>query len=230
MKIVFVGPSLPDVDDYVDIDILVRPPAIQGDIMRAIEEGATSIGLIDGQFEFVAPVWHKEILFALSKGVAITGAASMGALRAAECAEFGMHAIGRIAQDYVSGKRYDDADVALLYGPAELGYPPITLPLVNVDATLERARELGLISHKQQTALASSARSIFFKERTWKQIAKSAGQDLMGLDVIVEKAWIDQKRADSLALLKVMGQKAEAISSPVSWTFNKTPIWRSMYS
>ena len=45
---------------------------------KAVIEGATVIGLIDGFFENVASVWHKEILFALSEGVQVFGAASMG--------------------------------------------------------------------------------------------------------------------------------------------------------
>ena len=59
MKVFFVGPSLPDAEAYADSTMVIRPPACQGDVMRALEEGATAIGLIDGQFEFVAPVWHK---------------------------------------------------------------------------------------------------------------------------------------------------------------------------
>ena len=88
MKVVFVGPSFPDIGKLSDVEI--RPPACQGDVMRAVRDGATAIGLIDGQFEFVAPVWHKELLFALSQNIGVFGAASMGALRAAECAAFGM--------------------------------------------------------------------------------------------------------------------------------------------
>ncbi len=103
MKVVFVGPSLAgitlpgkgvttnshaDLGSDVPKDIEFRPPAIQGDIMRAIKDGATVIGLIDGQFEYVAPVWHKELLFALDLGIAVLGASSMGALRAVECQAF----------------------------------------------------------------------------------------------------------------------------------------------
>ena len=44
------------------------------------EAGYRRIGIIDGHFGNVPSVWHKEILFALSKGVEVSGAASMGAL------------------------------------------------------------------------------------------------------------------------------------------------------
>jgi hypothetical protein len=230
VKIVFVGPSLPDAAEHMPTDVIARAPAMQGDIMQAVREGAKIIGLIDGQFEFVAPVWHKEILFALSKGVTVLGSASMGALRAAECAEFGMIGIGKIFEDYDSGLRWDDADVALLYGPAELNYPPISLPMVNVDATLQQASDLGLISPDQQKAISSAAREVFFKDRTWKQIAQAADLDRTIMDEIVKNAYIDQKRADALALLKEIQETDKCTQKEPNWTFNATPIWRAMYS
>jgi hypothetical protein len=230
VKIVFVGPSLPDAAEHMPTDVIARAPAMQGDIMQAVREGAKIIGLIDGQFEFVAPVWHKEILFALSKGVTVLGSASMGALRAAECAEFGMIGIGKIFEDYDSGLRWDDADVALLYGPAELNYPPISLPMVNVDATLQQASDLGLISPDQQKAISSAAREVFFKDRTWKQIAQAADLDRTIMDEIVKNAYIDQKRADALALLKEIQKTDKCTQKEPNWTFNATPIWRAMYS
>ena len=73
--------------------------------MSAVSAGATVIGIVDGYFEYVAPVWHKEILYALSSGCTVLGAASMGALRACECAAFGMRGIGRIFEDYREGVR-----------------------------------------------------------------------------------------------------------------------------
>ncbi|RUX88390.1 hypothetical protein EN930_18015 [Mesorhizobium sp. M7A.F.Ca.CA.004.11.2.1] len=81
----------------------IAPPARCGDVMRAVLEGRKVIGLIDGLFESGPAVWHKEILFALDAGCRLLGAASMGALRAAECWQFGMIGIGKssriISQD-----------------------------------------------------------------------------------------------------------------------------------
>jgi len=59
MKLVFVGPTLPDATSLVPPGIEIRGPAIHRDILVAVNEGATVIGLIDGCFEDVAPVWHK---------------------------------------------------------------------------------------------------------------------------------------------------------------------------
>jgi hypothetical protein len=229
MKVVFVGPSLPDAAPIAGNDVEIRPPACQGDVMQAVYDGAKSIGLIDGHFEFVAPVWHKELLFALAKGISVFGAASMGALRAVECAPFGMSGIGRIYEDYAFGRRNDDADVALLHGPAELNYPQVTVPIVNMDATLISADIKGLLGKTELGKLSKAGRSIFFKERTWKNIAETANLAWPPVAAMVKGCWIDQKRLDAIALMKAV-QTIQPIDAPQrEWIFNATPTWRVMY-
>ena len=143
MKIVFAGPSLCGAE-YDAGDVIVRGPAQMGDLERAVAEGAHAVGLIDGHYQQVGAVWHKEILLALSSGVAVYGAASMGALRAAECEAFGMVPVGDIARRYCSGALFDDADVALTNGPAELGFPPLTEEVKRKILGLNAARLLGI--------------------------------------------------------------------------------------
>ena len=137
---VFAGPSLDRADASVP-GITYLPPAAEGDIYRAARQGPRAIGLIDGYFEAQPAVWHKEILWAMSQGIHVFGAASMGALRAAELWSFGMVGAGTIYRAYRRGTLIDDAEVAVLHGPAELGYPSVTEALVNVRANLSRAGE-----------------------------------------------------------------------------------------
>lgn len=228
MKLVFVGPSLPNARDFTPPDIELRPPACQGDVMQALSDGATAIGLIDGQFAMAAPVWHKELLFALSKNVRVFGASSMGALRAAECAPFGMVGIGKIFEDFASGRRVDDADVALTYGPAELGYPATSLPLVNVQATIDRISELEMLNAEQCRDLRDAAGRMFFKRRTWKAIAQASDVDFDTLKAVLATCWIDQKKLDAIQLIDAM--KGDLLrSADIDWQFNATPLFRSMY-
>src|SRR5688572_2369741 len=105
---IFAGPSIHGIARALFDAFEFRPPAACGDIIAALHDGVHAIGLIDGVFESTAAVWHKEILLALERGVAVYGAASMGALRAAECHAFGMVGIGRIFADYASGRRVAD--------------------------------------------------------------------------------------------------------------------------
>ena len=67
------------------------------------ESAPRAIGIIDGVFLDVASVWHREILWALSQGVHVFGAASMGALRAAELDGFGMRGVGRSTPRIATG-------------------------------------------------------------------------------------------------------------------------------
>lgn len=229
MKVVFVGPSLAQIEAPHYPEVEFRPPAVQGDIMRAIADGATAIGLIDGQFEYVAPVWHKELLYALKSGLGVFGASSMGALRAAECALFGMQGIGRIYDDYASGRRLDDADVALVHAPKELGYQPLTVPLVNVDATLETALSAGFLDVNEAHRLGVVAREIHFKQRSWALIAQTAGLSPPELRRILAQCLTDQKRLDALALLAVMDSWDGHPGCAADWRFNATPLWRKLY-
>ena len=55
----------------------------------------------------------------------------MGALRAAECAAYGMEPVGEMARAYASGRLDDDAAVALVHAPPEFGSQPMSEPLVD---------------------------------------------------------------------------------------------------
>ena len=86
---------------------------------RAVVDGAEVIGLIDGYFEWTLSVWHKEILWALTRGVHVFGAASVGALRAVELERYGMRGVGEIFRAYRDGELEDDDEVAVVHIPGQ---------------------------------------------------------------------------------------------------------------
>jgi hypothetical protein len=227
MKIIFAGPSIYSLD-FERGEVIVRPPAQYGDIARAVEEGATAIGLIDGHYEQVGAAWHKEILYALSSGVEVLGAASMGALRAAECAAFGMLPVGEIAAMYCRGDLYDDAAVAILNGPQELGFPPLTEALVDAEATIARLAELDIAAGAEADALRQSAGRLFFKERTDDAIVERAQLGARGAMLLAayRKHRVSQKAADALALLALMRQLPNRRRSRPTWDFAQSAFWR----
>ncbi|MEZ2126158.1 MULTISPECIES: TfuA-like protein [unclassified Sinorhizobium] len=233
MKVVFVGPSLPDAATFVETGIEIRPPAVQGDILDAVKSGVCAIGLIDGNFEFVAPVWHKEILFALSMGVRVLGAASMGALRACECAAFGMVGVGKIYEDYVSGRLVDDADVALLHGPRELGWIPLTIPIVNVTATLDWLWARNMLTPDEVAALSNAAGQIFYKDRTWANIVERAdlpaSTERIHVLQMLRSAAVNAKASDARLLLDHLAAAPLQRSTvqPV-WEFHATSMWHAL--
>jgi len=233
LKVVFAGPSL-----HRDLPFLRRQqdgifwhgPARCGDVTRAVDRGATAIGLIDGLFDQTAAPWHKEILYALSRRVAVAGGASMGALRAAECRAFGMVGIGAVFQDYAMGIRRDDADVAQLHAPAELNYLPLTEPLVNVEPSLRQLAERGGIAPEMGAALLATARRLHYSERTYAEIVRRSegftAEDSAAVDAWLAAHAVDRKRSDALAVLQWLRNQPEA-QPPCApaWQFEATTHW-----
>jgi hypothetical protein len=80
--LVFVGPTLAASEVVRRLpDATIAPPVSVGDVLwlaRRPRSGVRRIAIIDGYFERMAAVWHKEILVALERGIAVWGAASMG--------------------------------------------------------------------------------------------------------------------------------------------------------
>lgn len=233
MKLVFVGPTLPDATTLVPTGIEIRGPAMHGDVLVAVREGATVIGLIDGCFEDVAPVWHKEFLFALSNGVRVYGASSMGALRAAECAAFGMIGVGKIYEQYASGHLVDDADVAQIHGPAELNHLALSEPLVNVLATLNHLLSRNELHEAEYAGLKASAEKLFFKDRTYRAIVTVADLPMQSsrkrLENLLRTNAVNQKRLDALELLDTIAAADNArLQAPMDWDFASTKQWRDI--
>lgn len=234
MKIVFLGPSVANAEALVaGTAIELRPPAGQGDVAAAVLQGANVIGLIDGTFEANAATWHKEILFALSEGVQMLGAASMGALRAAECAAFGMVGIGEVFQDYASGRLVDDDAVAVIHAPEALGHAALCEPLVNVTATCRVLLDAALISPDEADAINGNALETFFKERTFRRIVNSAAglaahrrSEILDLMTAHKR---DVKRDDAIALLRYLETVEDArVPPPAGWRFTETLSWRQL--
>lgn len=230
MKVLFAGPSLHGSTKTVDGSITLLPPAAQGDIAAAVHRGVNVIGLIDGVYESIAAIWHKEILFALSKGVVVIGGASLGALRAVECAPFGMVGLGAIYDDYQTGNLVDDADVALLHAPRELGYRPLTEAMVDVRATINWHVQQNNLSSEDGCRLLQTAENQFFKDRTWRTII--AGADFPNdcsadLHALLCHRPIRQKKIDAELVLDHVAAAADCTASlPTDWTFSQTSLFR----
>lgn len=139
--IVFAGPCLPRRPDAEWRELLdgvdLRPPARRGDVLTALADRPRTLVLLDGLYYTVPAVTHKELLYALDAGVRVVGAASMGALRAAEMEAFGMEGVGWVFERYRNGGIVGDDEVAILHADAEHGFRPLTTALVDVRWALE---------------------------------------------------------------------------------------------
>src|SRR5437764_2123392 len=128
---IFLGPSLSIAEARAELEAEYLPPVSEGDVYRATLREPSVIGIVDGYFEHVPAVWHKEILWAMSQGIHVFGSASMGALRAAELTAFGMTGVGAIFEACRDGLLEDDDEVAVTHGLAEDGYRTGSDAMVN---------------------------------------------------------------------------------------------------
>ena len=227
---VFLGPSLSQTRAEEILPAVYLPPAKRGDVVSAIHTyQPEAVILIDGYFEQAPSVWHKELLWALDQGVRLYGAASMGALRAAELTQFGMVGVGRIFEAYMSGHFApfhdpfgDDDEVAVVHGPAEIGYPSSDA-MVDIRATLAAAASAGIIVDSEMQRVAAAAKKLFYKRRMWKDVLE-AGQasDALRTWLPTNRVW--QKRIDAEHLLKHVRDGGDDKPRPV-FHFERTLLW-----
>jgi hypothetical protein len=230
---VFVGPTLQPGDLAAAPEIMMLPPVAQGDLYRAAHCGPQVIGIIDGYFEGVLPVWHKEILWAMAKGIHVLGSASMGALRAAELHAFGMHGVGRIFEAYRAGELEDDDEVAVIHGPPETGYVALSEAMVNIRRTLAEAEFAGVIEAPTRQTLIRIAKGLFYHDRTFDRLLERAEEhsvpahELAALRAWLPEGRVDQKREDALAMLAAMQALLASDPEPlrVDYTLEWTRMW-----
>ena len=238
--IVFVGPTLPLAEVAAIPGVVALPPVAQGDLYRAAQRRPRAIGIIDGYFEGVPSVWHKEVLWAMAQGIHVFGSASMGALRAAELCDFGMQGVGRIFEAYCTGmfspytgRFEDDDEVAVIHGPPETGYVALSEAMVNIRASLAQAEAKGVIEAASRDALAALAKRLFYHERSYGRLLDlAADAPLPASELAALRAWlpagrIDQKRLDAEAMLAAMQALLAGDAAPkqVDYTLEWTEMW-----
>src|SRR5581483_4979072 len=214
--VIFAGPSLPPRDRPRDPALSWRPPVRQGELYRAAREGPAIIGVVDGYFEATPTVWHKEILWAMAQGIHVFGAASIGALRAAELDGFGMGGVGRVYEAFRDGTLEDDDEVAVLHGPEELGYPALTEAMVNIRATIAAAVLDGVIAAETASALIAAAKDLLYKDRSYAAVLPHLPErERAALAAWLPHGRVDQKRLDAAAMVAAIRTALSAGVAPL---------------
>jgi hypothetical protein len=138
----------------------------------------------------------------------VLGAASMGALRAAELHPYGMIGVGTIFEWYRDGTIDGDDEVAVWHGCEEDGFRPLSEPLVNIRATLQRAVADGYLDAEEAQALTDCAKQLHYPERSyrrllWAPLLKGCSEhDRAKLALYFATQAVDQKKLDVLAVLR----------------------------
>jgi hypothetical protein len=226
LVVVFLGPTMPvAAAREVLPDAHYLPQARQSDILSVVDQlHPAAILLIDGVFTQELSVWHKEILYALERGVAVYGASSMGARRVAETAVFGAVGVGAIYRAYASGELTDDDEVAVTVASAEFGHRALSDAMVNIRASLSAAAQAGVIDQPTHDQLVALAKARFFPERTYAALladAAAAGIDpgtVAGLRAFLATNAVDAKRRDATELLQLIAEQGITAPPPVVTT------------
>ncbi len=235
---VFLGPSLPLAQAQAALgdllpEVVFHPPVAMGDVQQLL--GAPlprAVVIIDGFFEQKPAVWHKEILYALSRQVLVYGGSSMGALRAAELHAFGMRGVGAVFEAYRDGLIDADDEVAIAHATSEFDFRPLSDALVNIRYGLELAERAGLIDAAAHQALLKAARAVHFPARSWGRLFDDAGallsaDQVKALAEFIKATKPDRKRADALLVLEqvVADHRAGVKAPPAGFDFEPTKFW-----
>lgn len=103
----------------------------------------------------------------------VYGAASMGALRAADLADYGMIGSGRIFNWFYEGVIFDESEVSALYVEGANGsFKSYTIPMVNVRGALLKGLEENLLSAEEAGEIFTHAAAIHWTERTERTLAE----------------------------------------------------------
>jgi hypothetical protein len=225
--VVFLGPTLPHDEARSVLDAELLPPAAHGDVLRAALRRPRAIGIVDGVFEHVPAVWHKEVLFALSEGIHVYGAASMGALRAAELDRFGMKGIGEVYRAYAEGVLEDDDEVAVAHAGGEDGFQALSDPMVDVRATLDAAVSSGIVAGRTAAGVVAEVKATYYPKRSLLGALSSRDEEHLRLRAWLPGGWVRRKRDDALALLRAMADDLAAGLEPFrpGWTLQRTRAW-----
>lgn len=186
-----------------------RPPVGRGDIDRLVEADPPGVLVVcDGVFQSRPAVSHAELCRAIDAGWSVWGVASLGAIRAYELRDEGMHGFGWVRALFDRLPDLGDDEMCLLHAPQRPWFP-LSEALVNLRYALEcRAAGLG-IGVRAQQALIAALRGLWFGDRTEPRIRAAmhaaAGIPPAAADALL--AWLEAHRIKTLDLVALMTQR-----------------------
>jgi len=217
--VVFIGPSIDRETAAKELDVEFAPPVKRGDLgeLLARTEPPSAIGIVDGRFLQSLCISPKEVLNAIDAGVKVFGSSSMGALRAAECWQYGMVGVGRIFEAYRSGQVDADDEVAVTYDEENL--TALSEPLINMRFAIAAGRATDAFSSDTGDRFLRIAKELYFPQRTIKMVLRLLRKEVDPVEHVCisqffAEAAPDTKRDDALQLLAQMREYLQQSALP----------------
>jgi hypothetical protein len=177
--VVFTGPSLHPRDAAALLDATFLPPIKRGDLDPLLASKPAAVGIVDGEFYQSLAVSPKEVLALLEAGVAVYGAASMGALRAVELERYGMIGVGSVFRLFRRGVLDADDELAVTYSKET--WRPVSEALVGTRYALRAAVQRGILTRVEAARIIAKVRPVYFPERTRELVLRLA-REVAGTD------------------------------------------------
>jgi hypothetical protein len=236
---VFTGPTLsPDDLALQDEALWLRPPIRHGDLFDPQIEPGDTVVIIDGVYHQSPAVRHKEIIWALGRGVRVIGAASVGALRAAELHECGMIGVGAIWRAYVNGSLDGDDEVAVAQS-TNGDLRACTWPLVRVRQVVGMALSGDVIDAAQADRLISALADVYYAHRSLDAVRLISRREVppftkwLTYELAADPHFGDVKRADALAAVELARKLAATPVEPVeglTWATRCFRQWANRFA
>lgn len=131
----------------------------------------------------------------------------MGALRAAELDNLGMIGVGRIYEEYSSGRIEGDDEVVLMFDPFTLA--ALSEPLVNLRLNMEEAVKDRVISESDAMIIIEQLKSTFYPKRSYEMLLAISRKVLQQTTMKKFESYIksknrDFKRIDAISVIKAV--------------------------
>lgn len=175
--LVFLGPSLPAAAARRILpQATYRPPARRGDLDAVDADACDEVILIDGVLVYEHPPSPSEVHRLVARGIRVVGAASLGALRAAELSALGVRGVGWVFEEFRSGRVTADDELVARLDPRT--GQATTLFLINLRYAAGCLTDDAVLTVDQADRFLSSMAALHFEQRTAAQLqiaAASAG-------------------------------------------------------
>lgn len=187
-----------------------RPPIRRGDVdalLASAPERGTLV-VCDGVFKMAPAVGHAELCRAIDAGWQVWGVSSLGAIRAFELRDEGMHGFGAVYARFFRHDDFTDDEMCLLHYP-EAPFFPLSEPLVNLRHALELEGGAQGISPQVGAGIVDHLRGLWYGDRTLERMRTTmvelAGIPPASADALLQ--WLTRNRVKTTDLEHLLRQR-----------------------